>query len=226
MSEVKTDSNAGADTTNPAVDTQQTTAAVKTEAKDILYKQDVAKDIEDPIAKDETVAKETTDSTQEVKTDVKVELKLPEGSLLDAKVIKDIELLAKEKGLNPEQAQVLLNRESAAVAAYQGNLIEQHKQITEQWIADSKADTEIGGVNFDSNVEHAKRAFDKFATPEFRKALVDTGYGNHKELIRVFARIGKLVKEDKFVQPGESPAPKRSATDILYDNTPKQNTKG
>lgn len=224
MSEVN--SNAVADSTNTAP--EQKTAEVKTEAKtQEAPKQDVAKEqtIGDKLYA-ETTAKDQKDSTTEPKKEEQpkdaFELKLPEGSLLSEKNVQEVMALAKEKGYTQEQAQLILDRENATVSAYREGLINQHKKQTEQWAATAKADPEIGGEKFTASVESAKRAFDKFGTPEFKQALEETGYGNHPELIKVFSRIGKLMSEDKFVAAGEPAAPKKPLTDIWYDNTPKK----
>src|SRR5688572_20896218 len=48
----------------------------------------------------------------------KYDLKLPEGSLLEAAQMEKISAYAKEKGLSNEQAQELLERENDAVSGY------------------------------------------------------------------------------------------------------------
>ena len=41
-----------------------------------------------------------------------------------------------------------------------------------------------------------------FATPELKKALNETGFGNHPELVRLFVKIGKSLSEDSFTTKG------------------------
>jgi len=62
-----------------------------------------------------------------------------------------------------------------------------------------KSDKEIGGDSFTPSVKHAQNAINKFGTPELKSALDSYGMGNHPELVRVFARIGKAMAEDTHV---------------------------
>jgi len=52
-------------------------------------------------------------------------------------------------------------------------------------------------------------------------ALDQTGMGNHPELVRTFAQIGKAISEDK-IHMGNQSHGERSAADILYPNQAKQ----
>lgn len=166
-----------------------------------------------------TAAPETA-ATTEVKPPVvpeKYELKLPEGSVLKPSDIERVSSYAKEQGLSQDQAQKVLELEHAATASYAKALDAEFKAKQESWIQTSTNDPEIGGAAFKENAELAYRAVQKFATPEFVKALETTGLGNHPELVRTFLRIGKAMGSDSLVRPGSSdPVGKRSVADILY----------
>ena len=83
------------------------------------------------------------------------------------------------------------------------------RTIFARWASRAKADPEIGGAGFDANVAYAKRAIDRFGDDRLRGTLAQTGMGNHPELIRMFARVGRDL----------APKPKRkSAAEILYPN--------
>lgn len=143
-------------------------------------------------------------------------LKLPDGSLLDAAHLERTAAFAKERGLSNEDAQKVLERDHATVVAF----IEGQKQAmvkkSEEWVQFSKADKEIGGEAFAKNAELAKRVLEKYGTESLRKTLDETGYGNHPELLRVFARVGKAMAEDTLVQPGASGAGTKSPESIMY----------
>lgn len=158
---------------------------------------------------------------QEGKPDAepKFELKLPEGSLLKPEAVERMTARAKELKLTPEQAQAELERESELVKTFvegeKGKLAEQVKE----WVAESSKDPEIGGEAFAKNAEYAKRVVNRFGTDAFKKALNETGLGNHPELVRVFVRIGRAMTEDQLVLPsGQSTAPK-SPAEVLYGDT-------
>ena len=70
------------------------------------------------------------------------------------------------------------------------------------WLNDAKADKEIGGENFTVSVSEASRVVKQFFSEAFQKDLENSGLGNYKEFIRGFARIGKLVSDDKMVKGG------------------------
>lgn len=146
-----------------------------------------------------------------------ISLKLPEGSLLDPALVEKTAAYAKERGLSQEQAQGLLERESEAATAHQDRLLANHKAMTAKWIEDVKADKEIGGAAFVQSTEDARRALTRFGSEAFRKILDDTGYGNHPEIVRVFAAVGRAMKDDKLV-PGTAGAggSKKSPAEVMY----------
>lgn len=144
------------------------------------------------------------------------ELKAGEDSYLDDEQVKAVESYAKDKKLTKEQAEEILNRENAAVKSFYEKQHQQFKTAQEQWVEEIKKDPELGGDNFSKNAEFAKRAVEKFATPKFKEQLEQSGYGNHPELVRVFARIGKLISDDKMVTPGTSVSGSRSYEEIFY----------
>jgi hypothetical protein len=151
-------------------------------------------------------------------------LTLPENSPLDDSAVERIAAKAKERGLTPEQAQELLNHESDAVSGYAQAQSEAFKQAVESWKATIENDKELGGADYAKNAELAKRVVDRFATEDFKKALNETGFGNHPELFRVFFKIGKAMAEDQLVMPGAQQAPKqRSVEDLLYGNNNNNN---
>lgn len=167
-----------------------------------------------------TAPVESNQASATTAVDVKpteVELKLPEGTLLKPETVEQIKSLAKEKNLSSEVAQELLNREHLALDSFhkqQVDLVEKTKQV---WAEESKKDAEIGGDNFGRNLELAKRALEKFATPKFIEEIDSSGYGNHPELIRIFSRIGKMIANDSLVMAnshGVSNA--KSLEDVFY----------
>ncbi|MGF8726179.1 peptidase, partial [Klebsiella pneumoniae] len=89
-------------------------------------------------------------------------------------------------------------------------------QQVEQWAADTKADKEIGGDKLTVSVGHAQKALDTFASKEFREFLDSTGLGNHPEMVRAFAKVGKLMSEDSFVTGQGNGSPKNDLVEAFY----------
>jgi len=174
-------------------------------------------------------SKEVADKTQESKNPAegqtvvpeKYDLKLKEGSLLDAAYVEKVTAYAKEHKLSNEQAQAHLDRETGAVAAYMEGATQKLKhQADVEWPAMAKADPEIGGEAFNKNVEISHRVLAKYGSPKLMEELNNTGFGNHPELIRVFSKIGKMMTEDQLVMPGAvQGSGQKSMADVFYGST-------
>ena len=148
---------------------------------------------------DTTTDTKTTDTKPTVPE--KYQLKLPEGSPLKEADLTAVAEEAKALGLSQENAQKFLESRSKVVAS----LIEGQKQQLETavagWAESIKTDSEIAGKDgkdYDANVSRARLVIEKFGSPELKKALNETGLGNHPELVRLMVRVGKGMKEDSF----------------------------
>jgi hypothetical protein len=152
-------------------------------------------------------------------TETKYDLKAPDGSMLAPADVEKVTSLAKEAKLSPEVAQKVLDAQSRTVTEYRDRLLGDFQKQSQQWVTDLKADKEFGGEKFSETVESAKRAFHAYAGPELVKLMNDTGYGNHPEVIKMFARIGKPLADGRFVQGGQPVVAKKRPEDILYGGT-------
>lgn len=152
----------------------------------------------------------------------KYELKLPDGSKLDAAAVEKVSSFAKENKLSNDQAQAILNRESDAVSSFseaQQNALKERREV---WKNESMNDKEIGGDNFPKNVELAHRALKHFGGDDLLQELEVTGYGNHPAVVRAFARIGKAMSEDKLVTAPGQVGNKKSLAETFYPNQTKK----
>lgn len=141
------------------------------------------------------------------------ELTAPEGMTIDAALLEAATPVLKELNLTNDAAnklmplagQLMEKSQTAAVDA----LIAAGQQQRKAWLDTAKADKEIGGARWDETVHTAARALDAFGFPEghdFRKALEETGFGNHPDMIRLFARLGGMVGEDGQFVRGDAAA--------------------
>lgn len=125
-----------------------------------------------------------------------IELKLPDGVKFDDATLKTLKDAAKDLGLDGEKA----SKVAALVANGQKSLREQalksHEAQVAGWDKALATDKEFGGADFEVNKVLALKAIEKFATPELRKFLGESGLGSHPELVRVFVRVGKAIAED------------------------------
>jgi hypothetical protein len=132
----------------------------------------------------------------------KEDLKLPEGSLLDAKAVDEIVSLANEKKLSKESAQAILERESKAVVSYVEGEKGKATQMQEQWYEAAKTDKEIGGEAYEPNVELGHRVLKRFGTEALEHILKTSGTYEHPEVLRFIVRIGKAMAPDQLVIAG------------------------
>lgn len=166
-------------------------------------------------------ADETKEDGDSDKTDepIKYDLKLPKDSMLNEGAVDEIAEFAKEQGLSNEQAQKLLDRENKAVKEYAESQVEGLKEKSSQWVEDVKNDKELGGENFNKNVELAHRALEKFGSKQLKETLNSSGLGSHPELVRVFSRIGKAMADDSIVNQGSEGSKQKTAEEIMYGGT-------
>jgi hypothetical protein len=93
------------------------------------------------------------------------------------------------------------------------------EQVQTEWVAKAKADPELGGDKFDANLAVAKKAIDRFAAPDFKTYLNETGLGNHPEMLRMLLKVGQAISEDKHVASNQGNAKARDAAKTLYPSS-------
>lgn len=144
------------------------------------------------------------------------DLKAPEGAAMDDAGIAAFAEFAKGQNLTQEAAQSMLTTLAPAMAK---RAQDQAAAIHAQWLADTKADKEIGGDKLDENLAVAKKARDAFATEGFRDFLEQTKLGDHPEMVRFLNRVGKAMSEDSLVTSGGGKkTPEMSAAQRMYPN--------
>lgn len=142
--------------------------------------------------------------------------KLPDGWEKDDKALSEFEPLAKELGLNQEQAQAFVDLAVARDTRTAEAQAQQWTDLRKSWVDEAKADKEIGGAEWNAKVATAIKGLKAFGTPELEQALNVTGVGDHPEFIRLMYRVGKAVTEDGMAFGGHKSDAKKDATDILY----------
>lgn len=126
------------------------------------------------------------------------EFKLPEGMTLDEARSAEFSTVAKSLKLTQEQAQQLVDLDVKRAQAQQAA----HADTVKAWADELKADKEYGGDNLPATTAACKKVMDTFASPALREYLDATGLGNHPELVKFVAKIGKGLSEDTFVKGG------------------------
>jgi len=143
------------------------------------------------------------------------DFKLPEGVELAPETATELKSLAKELGLTQEQAQKLADLGGKQAQALAG----QHQQMLEQlgkdWETAARADKDIGGDKLPESLATAKRALTQFGSPALTQLLEESRLGSHPEVIRMLAKIGKAVGEDKVITGSEA-KPTKDLAQRLY----------
>lgn len=142
---------------------------------------------------------------------------------LDSEVLEAFSDVAKDLNLSQENAQKVLDKVAPVIQARQAKVLEEART---QWAETSATDQEFGGENLNANLETAKKALSNFGTKEFSTLLLESGLGNHPEMIRFMYRAGKAISEDTYVgnsqgaQANGRAIPKDMAgmADALYSN--------
>lgn len=88
------------------------------------------------------------------------------------------------------------------------------------WMSDqAKANTDAirkeWGAEFEGNLKVAQRAIGRFAPPELKSLLDETGMGNHPAFLKAFLQIGKMIQEDT-PPTGQQPSGRKSNEDVFY----------
>lgn len=134
-------------------------------------------------------------------TEVAYDLKMPEGVELDKAAADEFTTFAKDAKLTPEQAQKVADIGAAMIQRQ----AQQFATTIETWQTAVKTDPEIGGDKLDATLASAKSVLATFGKPELTAVLDQTGLGNHPELIRLLANIGKKMSPDTFVGGKQEP---------------------
>jgi hypothetical protein len=129
------------------------------------------------------------------------DFKAPEGLSYDPAVSGKWGEIAKALNLPQEAAQQHLA--TLAKTLHESSAAQLHRD-GEEWAKETQADPEFGGTKFAESRAIAKKAFDKYASPELQKLLRVTRLENRREVFRWFYLAGKDLSVDGFV-PGDAP---------------------
>lgn len=155
----------------------------------------------------------------------KYELAL-EGVELDPALVGEAEPILRELNLSNEQANALLPLAPKIMAKAQEatmqQLVDAGAQQRKAWLDAFNADPDIGGAKREETTHLAAKGLDALGYGNdhpFRKALNESGFGNHPDMIRAFRRIGEMVGEDgSFIRSNDGVQVKVDAAKRLYPN--------
>jgi len=154
------------------------------------------------------------------------ELEAPGGFSIDPQALAAATPVFRELGLSNEQANKLMPVAAKFAAGLSDKL---NAQILSQvhadrkaWLDTAMADREIGGANWKQTLAKGAFALDNLGFPKgspFRVLLDESGLGNHPEMIRAWAKVGRAIGEDgDFVRGAGGFRTRRDTAETLYPN--------
>ena len=124
------------------------------------------------------------------------------GEEMSEEYVADFAKFAKEQGLSPEQAQAILSRNAAFYHNDRSRIDAELQAQAEEYEKETRAEL---GEHFDETVSYAAKALDKYDTDgALRELFAVLPIGNNVKLIKVFARMGKDIAEDRLVKGGNA----------------------
>lgn len=146
-------------------------------------------------------------------------LKAPEGfEEVDSAALEAFVPLANEMKLSAEQAQKFVDLYGDKVKSLQESQEATWKSTLDGWKDEAMKDTDIGGVKLTDSITAAKTTINTFGNQKVMDILNQSGLGNNVEVIRMLAKIGKAIREDKFVANKASDSQPKTHAQIMFPN--------
>ena len=153
-----------------------------------------AKQSENPTEGDNA---QKTEGQEKPKAPEKYEFTPPEGMEIDKEALSSYEALAREHGLSQEQFDAITKHGLEFFQSRLTGLAEQHASIQQGWRDTALKDKTLSdGESLKPEVmQNVAHVFSQFGGEKdaLRKALVETGAGNHPAVIHAFNAIGKAL---------------------------------
>lgn len=199
--------------------TEPNTSADSKPAEPTLLGGDPKQTPPEPAPTDPTTQTDTPDAGKEGE-DPPYEFKLPEGVELDKEALALFEPVMKGLKLPGEHAQKLVDAYSKLVQAQAEKHAAEWRQTQEKWVDEIKNDPQLGGQNFDRNVQDAVQMIRQYGDDELRAYLDRTGLGDYPPLIRMMMRLGRAAAEDVIHRGSASTSPK-APEEVMYPTMTK-----
>lgn len=149
------------------------------------------------------------------------EFKMPEGVTMDQKQIEAFTPLAKKLDLDNAQAQELVDFYANAQKAASEQAMTAWTTQVNTWKDETKNDPEIGGKNLEASLNAGKAFLKQFGDDQVIKVLDQYGLGNNPAIVRLLAKAGKAMGEDKFHSGSTSAADEDSPEAKAHRMFPK-----
>ena len=125
----------------------------------------------------------------------KFEIAPPKDSKVNADFLKGLKEHAHKMGMLPKQAQGILDWYLSNEKVYGDAAMKELQTAQEKGLGDLKQEW---GQGYDKQIASAQAAVRELGGPEMIAYLNETGFGNDPKLIRLMAKAGALLGEDKI----------------------------
>jgi len=160
--------------------------------------------------------KDTTGDKPEEAPETYDKFTLPDGMEMTDDQLNQATEVFKDLALSQTQAQKLVDFETKLSAQKDAGIQSAWDQVNQGWVEESKADSEFGGEKLTASLVTAKAARDAYGNDKFTEMLEITGVGNHPEMIRFLAKVGKDVSEDQILQGRKLGGTEKDAAKTLF----------
>lgn len=163
------------------------------------------------------------------------DLTLPEGVELDKAVLDVVAPVAKELNLSNAGLSKLAGVYTEAVLprieeAFHAQINDQVKETQANWATEAKQAVEndkalpedqrvFDGADLKTVRAVAAKTLDRFAGPEFRAFLDETGIGNRVEMLTLAYRVGKAISEDTTFPSSQTATAPKSRAERYYGSS-------
>lgn len=144
------------------------------------------------------------------------EFELPEG-FDPGRHLEDFKDLARKMGLSHGIARELVGFWVNVAADAESEREDAWKTARREWAYMTARDPEIGGSRLPETVHLAQRVINTYGTEGLKELFRVTGLGNHPEVVRFFARVGRAMGEDGFHEgPPAAAGGRKTAAELIY----------
>lgn len=155
------------------------------------------------------------------KQDAPEDYKLEAGEdfAVPAENLASFEQICKEQKLSKAQAQALLDWHKSFAGDVAKLQQEQQTAQIQAWQKEILQDPEIGGQHWKAAVADSRKALNAFDTDGKLRTLLKQMHADyHPDVVRVIARVGRAMGEDKFVTSKGGGNDVRALEDRMWPN--------
>lgn len=155
----------------------------------------------------------------------------PEGTELSEEqtaALDDFKSTAKDLGLSQDQFQRIIEMDLQRSEAEATAAVDAYNTRISGWRQEARADSVIGGEQYDASIKKANAVLKQFADKDFIGILRSPsaentngfGIGNHAATIRFLNNVAAALADPKLLTGSESAPPQRTARDVTNNLYP------